>query len=419
MAKCWTENSYSDVNGLGWDYVEFLQYKEAGVKVLGKGGDLDNQHAHLVVAPDEEISVVVLSSGGSSMYNSMMAHALLCVVLEERGIYIEDINGEAAETVFEVPKEYAKYEGYFATSSEVWKISFPDMKYMHLEKMSVNDTISEDYMLTRDGRFVRMEDELSEWADAGYPVQNLRQDYNQVILTFTEEENGKVFIKKDEVIRVNGLGSYANKTYVAENMEENPISEELQDVWETISNRDFGLYNHKYSSTAYDNPMGKIRLIEEMPGYLFIRLGSAGRLLKITGMDKAEAFLSIPSSESRDLCDLKMEKVRFENGDFFEGISLSVGQKYIFSDGFPEFTKDIREISLCSEEAGWYHIADDVAGTMITIDRPEESAVYVYNKYGEMVYSDHMQGWTSGIPLPKDGYIVYLGEDGGKITITQ
>ena len=419
MAQGWSDDPYMDDSGLGWDYVEFLQYKEAGVKVLGKGGDIDNQHSHLVVAPDEKISVAVLSSGGSSMYNSMMAHALLCVALEEKGIYVEEMKAETVETVSDVPYEYAKYEGNFATSGEVWNISFPDMKYMHLEKISMSNTISEDYMFTTDGRFVRMESELSEWADAGYPVQSLRQDYNQVILTFTEEDNGKVFIKKDEVIHMNGFGNYANKTYVAENMEKNLISEELQAVWETRSNRELGLYNHKYSSTAYDNPIGKIGLIEEMPGYLFIRLGSTERLLKITGTDTAEAFLSIPSSENRDLCDLKMEEVTFESGDSFEVISLSAGYHYIFFDGFPELTKDIREISLYSEEASWYRIGDDVEGTMITIDRPEESAVYVYNKYGEIVYSTHMQDWTGGIPLPKDGYIVFLGEDGGKIKIAQ
>ena len=75
--------------------------------------------------------------------------------------------------------------------------------------------------------------------------------------------------------------------------------------------------------------------------------------------------------------------------------------------------------TLYREEAAWYHIGDDVAGTRITIDRPEDSAVYVYNKYGEMVYSTHMQDWTGGVPLPKDGSIAFLGEDGGKIKITQ
>lgn len=417
MASSWTEDPYMDMNGLGWDYVESLQYEEAGVRVWGKGGDIANQHSHLVVAPDEEISVAVLSSGGSSMYNAMMAYSLLNVVLKERGIEVEEAEAQSVETVWEVAGEYAKYEGYYSTSSEVWNISFPDMKYMHLEKISYNSTVSEDYMLTSDGRFVRMESDLSEWADEGYPERIMRQDYNQVILTFTEEENGKVFIKADELIIINGFGNYVNQTYVAQNLEENSISEELQTVWETRSNRELGLYNHKYSSTAYDMPIGNCILIEEVPGYLFISSGGVGRLLKITGNDTAESFSNIPSSASRDLCDLRVEEVALENGDCYEVIRLSTGEQYRFLDRLPAFTNEVSKISLCSEEAGWYHIDDDVAGTMITFTKPEESAVYVYNKYGEMVYSTHMQDWTGGVPLPKDGYIVFLGEDGGKIEI--
>ena len=418
MASRWSEDSYMDDNGLGWDYVEALQYEEAGVKVIGKGGDILNQHAMLVVAPDEEISVSILSSGGNSMYNIMVAHALLNVALEEKGIYVEETDSQSVETVLEIPEEYAKYEGKYATSSEVWKISFPDMKYMKVEKISYSNTINENYMLTTDGRFVRMEDDLTEWANAGYPNQILRQDYNQVILTFSEAENGKVLIKKEEVMKVPEIGNYPSKTYVAESLEENPISKEIQAVWEKRSNINYGLYNNKYSSVYYDGAIGKIKMIEEAPGYLF-RGSVAGTqsLHKITGMDTVEAFASIPSSASRDLTEFKMEEVRFDNGDSFEGITSSTGDKYRFLDNLPAFTKDISEVSLYSEQASWYRIGEDAAGKTITVDRPKESAVYVYNKYGEVLYSTHMKDWMGDIPLPKDGYILCVGEDSGKIEI--
>ncbi len=419
MASCWTDDPYMDGNGLGWDYVEMLQYEEAGVKVLGKGGDIGNQHSHLLVAPDEEISVAVLSSGGNSAYNALMAHALLKVVLEERGIEVEEASAESVECLWEVPKEYAKYEGYYATNSEIWNISFPDGKYMHLERILYNNTISEDYMFTHDGRFVRMESNLSEWADEGYPQRPLRQDYNQVILTFTEAENGKVYIKIDDLMRVNGLGNYVNQNYIAQNLEENPISEEVQSVWEARCNRDVGIYNHKYSSTAYDIPISKCTLIKEVPGYLFVSSKGFGFLLKITGADTAEAFLTIPSSTSRDLFDLWVEEVTLKDGESYEIICLSSGDQYRFLDERPALISEVSEITICGEEASWYQIDDDMAGNMIKFIRPEESAIYVYNKYGEMVYSTHMQDWTGGIPLPKDGYIVFLGEDGGKIEITQ
>ena len=274
-------------------------------------------------------------------------------------------------------------------------------------------------MFTHDGRFVRMESNLSEWADEGYPQRPLRQDYNQVILTFTEAENGKVYIKIDDLMRVNGLGNYVNQNYIAQNLEENPISEEVQSVWEARCNRDVGIYNHKYSSTAYDIPISKCTLIKEVPGYLFVSSKGFGFLLKITGADTAEAFLTIPSSTSRDLFDLWVEEVTLKDGESYEIICLSSGDQYRFLDERPALISEVSEITICGEEASWYQIDDDMAGNMIKFIRPEESAIYVYNKYGEMVYSTHMQDWTGGIRLPKDGYIVFLGEDGGKIEITQ
>jgi len=420
MSSRWAENPYLDDNGLGWDYVERLQYENAGVTVMGKGGDIDNQHAHLMVAPDEEISVVVLSSGGSSMYNALMAQALLDVALEGKGIYVEADKAQSVEVVNNVAEEYAKYAGYYATANEIWSISFPDMKYMHLEKISYNNTVSEDYMLTSDGRFVRMETVLSEWANAGYPEDRIfRQDFNQVILSFDEAENGKVLIKKDEQISLNGLGSYTDKTYAAESLEENPISEETQAVWEARSGRECRIYNHKYSSTTYDAPSGKVILIEEVPGYMFLDSAGFGIPVKITGPDTARAFISVPSSVSRDQFDMTFEKDKSAEGNYIDTVTFSAGDKYRFVDEMPEFTAEVSRVSLHSENADWYRIGDDAAGTTITLTRPENSAVYVYNKYGEVIYSTHMREWNGGIPLPKGGSIVFLGEDGGSIEINR
>ncbi|MEE1061235.1 MAG: serine hydrolase domain-containing protein [Ruminococcus sp.] len=418
MATRWSDDFYTNDNGLGWDYVENIKYKKAGVTVLGKGGDIDNQHAHLLVAPDEEISVSVLSSGGSSLYNALMAQALLDAALQEKGITVEDIKAETVKTVSQVPEKYAKYERYFVTIGSVWKISFPDMKYMHIEKIGFDNTVSEDYMFTGDGRFVRMENDLSEWADNGYPEDiTLRQDYNQVILSFEEDKNGKVFIRSDEFAIINGLGNNVSKSYVAQSFEENPISKEWETAWKSRSTRSVALYNHKYSSTAYDYPMGKITMLEEMPGYVIISSQGLGIPLKITGSDTAQAFLNIPASISRDQVDAKVEKVTMKDGASAEILSITSGNKYRFLDELPEFTSKVSKVSLNSGEASWYHIGDDVAGAKVRFTKPENSTVYVYNKYGEIIYSSHMKDWIGGVPLPEDGNIVFIGDSGSDIEI--
>ncbi|MBQ1463265.1 MAG: beta-lactamase family protein, partial [Ruminococcus sp.] len=88
MSDRWNDDEYSDDNGLGWDYAEMLRYKQNGVKVVGKGGDVTMDHAFLLTAPDEHISVAVLSNGGSSTYNGLVAQALMDVCLQERGITV-------------------------------------------------------------------------------------------------------------------------------------------------------------------------------------------------------------------------------------------------------------------------------------------------------------------------------------------
>ena len=66
--------------------------------------------------------------------------------------------------------------------------------------------------------------------------------------------------------------------------------------------------------------------------------------------------------------------------------------------------------------ASWYRIGDDLAGTSFTIDEmPENSVVYVFNKYGDMVFTSHIKDAGNEIPLPKGGKVVFLGDFGESV----
>ena len=58
-----------------------------------------------------------------------------------------------------------------------------------------------------------------------------------------------------------------------------------------------------------------------------------------------------------------------------------------------------------------------MAGSTITVERPENSAVYTFNKFGEVVYTSHFVGASNDIPLPKDGKILFVGETGSVVNI--
>ena len=75
--------------GLGWDSVKLYPFSEYGIKALTKGGDTILQHATLVV-PEQKMAAAVLSSGGTSMTNQLLANKLLLARLKEKGT-IKDI----------------------------------------------------------------------------------------------------------------------------------------------------------------------------------------------------------------------------------------------------------------------------------------------------------------------------------------
>ena len=74
-------------------------------------------------------------------------------------------------------------------------------------------------------------------------------------------------------------------------------------------------------------------------------------------------------------------------------------------------------MELATDEAVWFNIDDSMANKTISLDRPDNSAVYIYDKFGKVKYSSHMLDYGDVIHLPKDGYIMFIGEAGDTINI--
>ena len=119
----------------------------------------------------------------------------------------------------------------------------------------------------------------------------------------------------------------------------------------------------------------------------------------------------MPSSANRDYRDISVD----ENGV----IHCSVGIDVMPVSSNESFNGDVKEVSLTTDSAKWYNIDDSMANKTISLDRSENSAVYVYDKYGKVTYSTHMVDYGNIIHLPKNGYIVFLGETGDTIKITE
>ena len=404
-------NEYEDENGLGWDYVEKLHYEQAGIKVMGKGGDLSTMHSHLLVAPDEEISVAVLSAGGSSTYDQMMAEALLDVVLEERGKTVD--KSYADITLADgVPAQCRKYEGYYALCMSgvngVARIYFDD-GYMYTSALGTGNSSPARYKPTADGGFVKVDDSGNITAE-------------REVLRF-EERDGKVYVKSSSLTVCPGLGESESKTYCGERIEENPVSDSAANAWAERADRPMALYNAKYSSTNYDIAFMTLRVTDELKGYVIVTIDMGesygvimGVPLKIIDENRAEFFTSTPSSASRDLYDITVGEELLLGGTKTQIIKLSDGKRLRFADELPELTGDVTEIQT-GGGAAWYRIGADMGGGSITAERPEHSVIYVYNKYREMIYTTNVTDAPEDIPLPPDGYIMFHGETGDSVKI--
>ena len=395
MGTMWNEDAYEnymDTCGLGWDYAEQIQYEQAGVHVVGKGGDLQTMHSFLAVAPDNDISVCVLMSGGSSTLASLMCQNLMDIALEEQGIVVDPIEMPDVQTVDAIPEEYGQYEGYYTMNGSLANVTIDDK--LTITAYTANGrTTEKKYMYTEDGNFVEVDNN-----------GNIKPNIN--LIDF-REENGKVYITQNAYEDYSDLGTTLDRSYLAEKLEENPLSPEVQAAWDSYDGMGAALINNAYSSGYYDIPFVQISLMEEVPGYVMAYMRYGARLLKIEDETHAVHFATMPSSSNRDLVDLTI------NPD--GTIDTTMGQSFIPFQEIPEL--NTTEIELNSDQAQWYRIGDDIAYDVITVDRPENSNIYVYNKFLEIVYTTHYTGAGEEINLPEGGFIVFLGETGDSMTI--
>lgn len=179
--------------GLGWDSIESPAFARYGIKALSKGGDTKNYHSMLTVLPEQGISCAVLSSGGSSTYNSLMAQEIMLIYLEEMG-QIERDDSLIAEgwykedrNLADIPEELRKYEGWYVGFG-VYRVCFSESNTLLIEsKGTKRDTVQEYYYLG-DNRFVSKSGTYIDFT--GQLVSAQAGIRGTTILTLAEEEDG-------------------------------------------------------------------------------------------------------------------------------------------------------------------------------------------------------------------------------------
>ncbi|HWT27232.1 MAG TPA: serine hydrolase domain-containing protein, partial [Mobilitalea sp.] len=141
--------------GLGWDSVDTYPFNEYGIKAVVKGGDTTQYHGSLIVLPDENMAIAVLSSGGASTYDQVMAQEVLLSALKSKGT-ISEIKPYKTFTKPEkavMPTDLQKYEGIYAYFGGVGKINISNDGILSLSDATAPKSPAQKFTYTGDGKF--------------------------------------------------------------------------------------------------------------------------------------------------------------------------------------------------------------------------------------------------------------------------
>ena len=396
MFKNYAKSEYDSPYGLGWDSVEDPEFESAGVKILQKGGSTSQQFAALVVAPEEEISISVLSSGNFPLGSMAAAKSMMKYLLEEeKGIDIEEITIEPQKTMESVPQEYLKYEGYYTTGSDIFRVEFPEGKYMRTVECDVENPATTNYKMTADGRFVRMDGDISKDM----------QDSEQQILDFVERENGRAYIAAESNTLFDGFGVYHNKEYMAERLEKIDVSDASVQAFRQYEGA-YYLYSGKYSNMGFVSRMADLKVSESCPGYLIDREGNFN-IMKIVDETHAEAFAQIPCENGRDMNDISIQVKAGET--FLHAPNLDM--EFIKKSCIPEFSREMQSVTTKKDKAAWYILGEETKGMTMYFEKPEHASIYVFDKFDKLIYSSYMLDWPNEVALPSDGRIAFVGDN--------
>ncbi|SFH95664.1 MULTISPECIES: serine hydrolase [unclassified Bacillus (in: firmicutes)] len=372
--------------GLGWDSVKLYPFSEYGIKGLAKGGDTALQHAILVVLPEQKMAAAVLSSGGQSSTNQLMATELLLAALKEKGT-IKDIkpNKSFGKPIkAKMPQDVAKKAGFYGNSESHFKIEITKNGELFLPSNR-----EEKYVYTANGSFIN--------------------EKGTSKLNFVTEKNGRTYLRESTYKSTPGLGQDVMTHYLAEKLEDNVLSKKTAATWAKREGVKFYLVNEKFSSIEYlVQPKLLTKQItrkEGLAGYW------DGR--KITGPNTAAHQLQIPVMNGRDTTETHF----YTEGDN-EYMEMT-GLLYVSGSNVkPLDAGQSSKVTLqANGHAKWFTIPQAAAGKTMTVALSSKSSFAVYDEKGVCVNFTVVSG-NNKVKLPNNGTVVFAGAPNSEFAIT-
>lgn len=385
----WPADSEDDAlaYGLGWDSVRMFPFNHSGIQALVKGGDTMAYHAALVVLPGYDLSVAVLSSGGSSAYNQLAAARILIDTLSEQGVTVDESAALPAAQPADMPAGMDQYAGVYAGMAGIMTVS--------LDENGLTLTLPE--ILGGGGQTLGYYDDGSFRDEAGSTRAKL-----------ITEANGNTYLWEQVYQPVQGLAPTVMSEYTMQRLEANEVSDAVMAAWRARENKSYVLVSEKYSSVVYSMALPSSSLpagiLDIAPGYL-----SSNR---ITDANTAQAYLQIPGTAGRDQADL-----HFYTEDGLEYMEGS-GSIYMDAEAITNLYAGPGAYCTVGEEgyARWFSVGG-AAGKTLSVEVPDQGAFYVYDQTGAATAGSWAFGDTSAT-LPKGGYVVFVGQPGARFYLS-
>lgn len=345
--------------------------KKLASKSSSRGDDTLQYHATLMVVPEHNLSVAVLSSGGASSYNQLLASRILIDALAEKGITVDESLPSFPEaSPAAMPKEELEKAGLYGAMGQTFEIS-----------------ISESGELTIPALLADMP--LRYHSDGSY-----RDENGYLLFKLIKEKDGNTYLFQKSYAAFPGLPPIATSLYTAQQLPVRDVDPELWDSWEAYNNHTFFLLSEPPTSELY--------LLSALSPFPVVK-NDYGYINGLSIIDKTTLMpvLTIPGVGSRDYQPITLmqenEKTYMRAGDY-----LLLSQNNV-SDIYAGY------LALCTIQedghARWYSVGAAHGKTM-TLLPPEDGAFYVYDASGAVVASSIFD--DSSVTLPEGGHIVFL-----------
>lgn len=336
------------------------------------------------------MAAAVVSSGGVSTYNEMVANQLLIAALAKEGVSVdESIPALPAAEPAAMPADLLKNAGYYGSTSAQYQVSLTEDGKLTMHYLNYPTTIPDQtFTYHSDGTF--------------------RDATGTAYMSFVKEENGQVYLYQKTVSGLPGLGALPVSNYAAVKLPDNPLTPEVQAAWDDILTMGVLPMDEPYNSQTYaalaDSAAGETP--ELVPGYM----GS----MRIVDAATALFEIQLPGVGGRDGLDYHVEDR--------DGVTwiIARGSAYMDASAVPElFTGSGTAYTTVQEDgyARWYTVSDSAAGKTMTVQLPKDAGFWVYDAAGQVTASSVLWNDTS-VVLPEDGVLVFAGDPGARFHLS-